>query len=66
MGRKRGSRFRKVIDAQEQLEQIEKAQRDARQGKIAKKIERTDKSKQRLANSLRRIRTESDAPEEFE
>lgn len=69
MGRKRGSRFRKAIDAQEQLEGIEKAQRKAR-GEARKKrpdriIERIDKSQKRFDNACKRIRTFEDAPHEF-
>jgi hypothetical protein len=61
MGRKRGRRFRKVKDAQEQLEQIEKAQQAARRGKLRKKIDSVEKSKRRLANSLKKVKTREDA-----
>jgi len=66
MARKRGSRFRKAIDAQEQLEGIEQTQQDARKRKVAKIIERTDKSEQRFNNATARIRKVSEAPEEFD
>ena len=65
MARKRGSRFRKASDAQEQLEGIEKAQRDSRKKRTGKIIERIDKSQKRLDNSLDRLRSPQDVEEEF-
>ena len=66
MGRKRGSRFRKAIDAQEQFEQIDQRQRKSRQGKTGTKIDSIEKSAQREANSRKRIRGRQDLPREFD
>jgi len=65
MGRKRGSRFRKASDAQEQLQDLEQAQRESRKKRTGKLIARTDKSAQRFDNALRqRIRRPADTEEE--
>jgi hypothetical protein len=66
MGKKRRKKFRKVIDAQEQLDQIEEAQRRYRQGRADKKIDSIEKSKQRDKNARKRIRSPEDLAEEFD
>jgi hypothetical protein len=65
MGRRRGSRFRKTADAQEQFEQIEKRQRQGRRKKARKTIDSIEKSRQRERNFLGRIRRPADLREEF-
>jgi hypothetical protein len=65
MGRKRGSRFQKAKDAQEQLEQIEKAQQTSRKGKPRQQINSIGKSTQRFDNSLNRIKTRKDVEDEY-
>jgi hypothetical protein len=65
MGRKRGSRFRKAIDALEQLEGIEHAQQATRKGKTRKRIDRINKSEKRLDNCLNRIKNTEDLWDEF-
>jgi hypothetical protein len=54
--RQKGDRFREGDDPQQQLEEIEKAQQEVREGKSRKLIDSIEKSKQRLKNRLRRIR----------
>jgi hypothetical protein len=66
MTRKRGRRFRKGSDDQEQLEGIEKAQQAAKGQRTKKVIESIEKSRQRLRNRFQRIKRLSDAQEEFE
>jgi hypothetical protein len=66
MGRKRGSRFRKAIDAQKQFEQIEQKQREIREGKIPGVIDSIEKSKQREKNAHRRVRRPADAGTEYD
>lgn len=67
MSRKRGSRFRKASDAQEQLEGLEQAQRNSRKKRTGNFINRTDKSTQRLKNDCRqKIRKPSDSEGEFD
>jgi hypothetical protein len=65
MGRKRGSRFRKTIDAQKQLEQIEEAQERARRKRPKQIIERIDKSEKRWQNVVKKIDNCAEAREEF-
>ncbi len=66
MGRKRGSRFRKAVDAQDQLKSIEEAQRQRRSKRKGPLIERIDKSKQRLDNALKGIKTPEERQDEFD
>jgi hypothetical protein len=66
MARKRSSRFRKAKDAQKQLEQIEEAQQAVREGKLPKRIDSIEKSKQRFRNSLKKIRKADDVRKEFD
>jgi hypothetical protein len=61
----RRSRFKTALDSQEQLEEIELAQKAARKGKIKKRIDNTEKSRQRLMNSLRSIRSEDEAYQQY-
>ena len=65
MARKRGSRFTKAIDAQEQLESLERAQEARRKGKGKTLVESVGKSRKRLDNTLKQIRTREDSWEEF-
>jgi hypothetical protein len=65
MARKRGSRFRKGRDDQEQLEEVEEAQQQARERKTKKVIDSIEKSRQRLRNRFREIKRLKDAEEEF-
>jgi hypothetical protein len=66
MGRKRGSRFKRASDAQEQLESIEKAQKKRRSKRVGPLIERIDKSAQRLDDALKRIKTPEERKDEFD
>jgi hypothetical protein len=66
MGRKRGSRFRKAADAQEQYEQIEARQRKAREGKIDIQIDSIKKSQQRETNYYKRIKDPGELGSEFD
>jgi hypothetical protein len=61
--RTRGDRFREGDDAQQQLEEIEEAQRRARQGKIRKVIDSIEKSRQRLKNRFKGVRRPEDLEE---
>ena len=60
------SRFKKAIDAQEQLDQIQQAQKAARQRKLRLRIDSIEKSEHRLRNCLKQIRKADDAFTEFE
>jgi hypothetical protein len=66
MGRKRGSRFRKAIDAQEQYEQIEARQRKLRERRRGEALKSTAESKQRDANARNRLRNLADIPSEYD
>jgi hypothetical protein len=66
MGRKRGSRFRKAVDAQEQFEQIERAQRKSREAKRPDQIRSISKSRKREENLHKRVRRAADLSEEFD
>jgi hypothetical protein len=67
MARKRGRRFRKASDAQDQFECIERIQRRIRQGKgIKKVIDSIEKSRQREKNAYKSIRKPSDLEERFD
>jgi hypothetical protein len=66
MARRRGRRFQKGSDDQEQLEGIEKARQAARNKRTKKVIDSIEKSRQRLRNRFRQIKKFSDAQEEFE
>ncbi len=67
MGRKRGSRFRRASDAEEQYEGILQAQQLARKKKLpGKLIERTDKSKHREVNAHKGIRRPGEVHDEFQ
>ena len=79
MGKKRRKKFQRAVDAQEQLDQIEEAQRRCRQGKSVKEIDATEgskrrdkkidsieKSKRRDKNARKRIRRPDDLAEEFD
>jgi RHS repeat-associated protein len=57
--------FKSGRDALEQTEDIENAQRQNRDRGQPSRIERVDKSRQRLKNEMKRIRKPSDADEEF-
>jgi hypothetical protein len=61
----RRSRFRIAADSQEQLEDLEFAQKVARKGKIKKLIQSTEESKQRLDYSLRKINNAEIAYDEY-
>jgi hypothetical protein len=61
--RGRGDRFREGDDAQQQLEEIEEAQRKVRQGKIRKVIDSIEKSEQRLKNQFKGVRRREDLEE---
>jgi len=58
--RQRGDRFKDSDDALEQLEQIEEAQRKLRKKKLKDRIQSIEKSKARLKNRLKEIRTSED------
>jgi hypothetical protein len=64
--RRRGTRFRKAIDAQEQFQQIEARQRASRKQKTGTQIDFIEKSKQRERNAFERIRRPEDVPWEFD
>ena len=66
MGRKRGSRFKKVVDAQNQFEQIEKQQRDTRKGKSGPLIHRIDKSRKREQNAFDKIKSRDEVAVGYE
>lgn len=58
--RTKGNRFRDADDPQQQLEQIEDAQRLSWEGKLPVEIDSIEKSKQRLKNRLKQIRSSDD------
>jgi hypothetical protein len=60
------SRFKTGRDAQEQLRQIESAQKAARLRRIKAKIDSIEKSRQRLMNKLDAIKDADDAINEFD
>lgn len=57
--------FRAGRDAQEQVEDLENAQRGNRSRGQPDRIQETKKSEQRLDNELKRLRNEEDAIKEF-
>lgn len=62
----RRSRFKSAQDAQEQLHQIQAAQKAAHERKIRVRIDSIEKSKQRFLNTLRQIKDADDAHHEFD
>ena len=62
----RRARFKRPVDAADQLSQIEQTQRAVREGKLHRIVDNVDKSKQRFRNGLRRVRDLDDAIEDFD
>lgn len=59
-------RFKSARDAQDQLRQIESAQKAARSRRIKVRIDSIEKSRQRFVNKLREIKDVDDAINEYD